>query len=511
MSSTLPSASSTGVRLLDQVLAPENLAAAWRQVRESDKAAGADGLALVELGERAQAEISALDSEVRSGDYVAGLRREIELPPIGTSAQRITIACARDRVLQSATMRVVAPLLDRRFADDDKASESCHSSDSVGEAIDQVSLGREQGYYLVVSADLCSCLCSIPRQTILEKLAAALPDDSLQPLFVLWLDSPTRTQGQISADTAPFAPIMSLLARLCLGRFYAMIRKEGRLLVHHNGKFVILCQDIVSAEQTLEDADHILHSDGLELDFSTTRITSFSNGFTFLGTHFEGDRQWSIEPSALQDSRPHLATESEDTDAQTASPSPPLLRTVHVTEHGAYLHRRGGRIVVTRDETELVEIPLEKIDQVCVSHEGKISFGALRDFLAHKIGFVVTSHAGEPVGWLESLAGGNALLHGEQFRRADDSDFCLAAARAMVGGKIANSRLIARRYARNHGSADGDADADLAHLERRLAKADSLDVVRGLEGAAARRYFEVLGGFLGTDWNFSQRNRRPPA
>ena len=510
MSSALPSAASTSVSLLDQVLAPENLAAAWRRVRESDREAGSDGLALVELGERALAEISALDGEVRSGDYVAGLPREIELPRIGGPSQRITLACARDRVLQSATMRVVGPLLDRLFADDNKACQSCRSSDSAGEALDQVSLGREQGYGLVVSADLGACLCSIPRQTILDTLAAALPDGSLQPLFALWLDSPTRTQGQISAEPAPCAPIMSLLAGLCLGRFDTMIRKEGRRLVRHDGKFVILCQDVETAEQALEDADRLLRHEGLELDFSTTKITSFANGFEFLGTRFESGRQWSIEPSALPDSRPHLATESEDTDAPTASPSPPLLRTVHITEHGAYLHRRGGRIVVTRDETELFEIPLEKIDQVCVSHEGKISFGALRDFLAHKIGFVVTSHAGEPVGWLDNLAGGNALLHGEQFRRADDSGFCLAAARAMVGGKIANSRLIARRYARNHGSADGDADGDLAHLERRLAKADSLDVVRGLEGAAAHRYFAVLGGFLGTDWNFSQRNRRPP-
>lgn len=215
--------------------------------------------------------------------------------------------------------------------------------------------------------------------------------------------------------------------------------------------------------------------------------------------------------SPAQSGTPSAAASGpEDEATPVESTSPPLLRTLHITEHGASLHKRGGRIVVSRDDADLFEIPLAKIDQVCVAHEGKISFGALREFLAHNIGFVVTSYAGEPVGWLDNPARGNAVLHAEQFRRADDSDFCLQAARAMVGGKIANSRLVARRYARNHGSPHGEADSDLATLERRLAKADNLDVVRGLEGAAARRYFEVLGEFLGSPWNFTQRNRRPP-
>lgn len=188
----------------------------------------------------------------------------------------------------------------------------------------------------------------------------------------------------------------------------------------------------------------------------------------------------------------------------------PLLRTVHITEHGAYLHRRGGRVVVSRDDVDLFEIPLESLDQVCVANQGAISFGAMREFLSRQIGFVVTSHAGEPVGWLDNLTGGNAMLHAEQFRRADDEAFCLGAARALVGGKIANCRLIVRRYARHRSSADSGADGELAHLERRLAQAGSLDVIRGLEGAAARRYFEVLGDFLGGEWNSNHRNRRPP-
>ena len=486
--------------LLDQVLAADNLAAAWRSLRKSGTTHETDCLASDESDEQILAETVALARDVRAGRYAPAPSVEIELlPRARIGSEDLTIAASRDRVMQYALALIVGPILDR--AENAKAPQSCRSE---SEAIARVSEGREMGLGLVVEADLGARFDAIPRQALLDRLAAALPDASLQPLFSLWLTaSPEDEHG---TRLARGAPILPLFAELLLAHFDTLIRKEGRQLVRFGERFIILCEDIDTAEQALEDADRLLRDEGLELDFSTTRISSFANGFEFLGTRFDGKSQWSVNPHV----EPVLRAEQEEIDEQDAPAFPPLLRTLHITEHGAYLHRRGGRIVVSRDDAELFEIPLEKLDQVCVAHEGKISFGALRHFLSHKIGFVVTSRAGEPVGWLDNLSGGNAMLHGEQFRRANDNDFCLQAARAIVGGKIANSRLIVRRYGRNRSGGNGDADADLAHLERRLAKAENLDVVRGLEGAAARRYFEVLGCFLGPDWNFRERNRRPP-
>ena len=503
MSELLVVSSSPENSLLDQTLDPVTLSAAWRVVYENDGAQGADAIVSEELGQPVLAEITSLAREVRRGSYVPG--------PLFVGTP-----CFRDKVLQSAAALVVSPILDRLVDGEGNPLQPCRS---VDEAIAQISTGRDHGFRLVVKTDLGSCLEIVAHQTLLDRLAEVLHDTSLQPLFKLWLAMSAGTDKQHCAGLARGAPILLLFARLYLSHFDTLIRKEGRLLIRYAEKFIILCKDCDTAEQALEDADHYLCEDGLELDFSTTRITSFANGFEFLGTRFEGDRQWSIGQQAdifpLSESiaRSYSSAETvptDEIDAQSFPTSPPLLRTVHVTEHGAYLHRRGGRIVVSRDETDLFEIPLEKIDQVCVAHEGKISFGAMRDFLSHKIGFVITSHAGDPVGSLDNLSGGNAILHSEQFRRADDSNFCLNAARAIVAGKIANCRLIVRRYGRNWGGDSGDADSDLALLERRLAKAENLDVVRGLEGAAARRYFEVIGSFLGNRWNFNQRNRRPP-
>ena len=506
--------------LLDLTLAQANLAAAWRRVWENDGGPGDDGVSIADFGRQAVAEMAALKREVRSGTYAPGLLREIELPRAGREPRLLGVPCVRDRVLQTAVAQVLSPILEHVFSPE---SYAYRPGRSVANAIEQTVRARQRGLLWVVDGDIADYFDSIAHRPLLDRLAAVLPDASLEPLISLWLSTPVAaglTRRQRKTGLAQGSPLSPLLANLYLDRFDACIRNDERAYVRYADDFIILCRDYAGAERALEEADAQLHADGLELNFAKTRITSFAHGFTFLGVRFSDDRQWTIVPEAgkyllpknLQ-AVPGLPETCEDDDTgafRDEARESPLLRTLHVTEQGAYVHQRGGRIVVSREETELYEIPLEGVDQICVAQEGAISFGAMRELLARKAGFVLTGGSGEPVGWLENLTGGNVTLHREQFRRADDPAFRLGVASAMIAGKIANSRLILRRYARFRNDPDPQADGDLAHLGRRLTQAVTMDVLMGLEGAAARRYFAAFGQLLGTPWNFSQRNRRPP-
>ena len=74
-----------------------------------------------------------------------------------------------------------------------------------------------------------------------------------------------------------------------------------------------------------------------------------------------------------------------------------------------------------------------------------------------------------------------------QFERARDPDFALEFAKRLVAGKIVNARTVLKRYARERG-----ADAIQAHeraliqMAAQVARAPSLDVLRGCEGFAAK-------------------------
>lgn len=515
--------------LLDLALSRANLDAAWHRVCEDDGGPGGDGISIADFGARSVDELEALTREVRSGTYAPGRLREIELPRIGREPRRLAVPCVRDRVLQKAVAHIMSPIVERRFHDGICA---CRPGRTVADAIEQMFKARRRGLSWVVNANIAELFDSIPHRILLERLATVLADASLDHLVTLWLSARIAaglTRRQCPCGLTQGSPLSPLLARLYLDRFDACMRNTDRGYMRHADDFAILCRDYADAEQALEAADAQLREDGLELDFSRTRIASFAEGFTFLGVRFMANRQWTLTPEAghgllsgAPQDAPNIAMSDGDIDDiddgadgdadafRDESRVSPLLRTLHVTEQGAYVHRRGGRLVVSREDKDLYEIPLEGVDQVCVAQEGAISFGAMRELLARKAGFVLTGGAGEPIGWLEDLTGGNVALHCEQFRRADDPAFRLRVASAMVAGKIANCRLILRRYARFRNGTDAQADGDLAHLGRRLAKAATMDVLMGLEGAAARRYFSAFGRLLGEPWNFSQRNRRPP-
>jgi CRISPR-associated protein Cas1 len=87
-------------------------------------------------------------------------------------------------------------------------------------------------------------------------------------------------------------------------------------------------------------------------------------------------------------------------------------------------------------------------------------------------------------------------------------------AKGFVGGKIANSRSVVRRAARTRDGAVESLErcADrLAELGQRVLAAPDVDALRGIEGEAAARYFDVLDAMIARDdMKFEKRTRRPP-
>jgi CRISPR-associated protein Cas1 len=116
----------------------------------------------------------------------------------------------------------------------------------------------------------------------------------------------------------------------------------------------------------------------------------------------------------------------------------------------------------------------------------------------------------------------NIMLRREQFRWADIPSFCLRLARALVAGKIKNQRTLLQR---NHVEPPRSALVQMKCMQADAVEAQSLEVLLGIEGNAARVYFQNFAGMIkaeeepfgGTDLNspfktfdFAGRNRRPP-
>lgn len=194
------------------------------------------------------------------------------------------------------------------------------------------------------------------------------------------------------------------------------------------------------------------------------------------------------------------------------------LNTLYVTTQGVYLSKEGETVVVSKDKVRLIQLPIKGLG-------GIVCFGQVTcsPFL---LGFcgeqgVAVSFLTENGRFLARVYGstsGNVLLRREQYRRADDERHTLLIATPIVAAKIVNARTVLMRALRDHPSAEGSADVKHAvgHLSALLGKLEtstSLDMTRGIEGAAARSYFEVFDHLIvqqKDDFWFRQRNRRPP-
>jgi len=195
-----------------------------------------------------------------------------------------------------------------------------------------------------------------------------------------------------------------------------------------------------------------------------------------------------------------------------------LLNTLYITTPEANLSREGQTVVVKAGGEVKLKLPLHNLGSI-------VCFGpvfctpALMGFCCeNQVAITFLSVYGRFLARVQGPVSGNVLLRREQYRRADRADFAAALARNIVLAKLANSRTVLLRAARNRESGD-EAEALRKSADKlntqinNLAGERPLAVVRGIEGDGARAYFEVFNALISAQkeaFFFNQRNRRPP-
>lgn len=194
------------------------------------------------------------------------------------------------------------------------------------------------------------------------------------------------------------------------------------------------------------------------------------------------------------------------------------LNTLFVTTQGAYLSKEGETVRVSVERENRLQVPIHTLG-------GIVCFGRvmcspyLMGFCAEQnVGLSFLSENGRFLARVQGPVSGNVLLRREQYRKADASDFSADMARFILTGKIANSRTVLQRAIRDHGEKIATDEMKrsvmlLADTLTRLQDELSLEVLRGIEGEAARYYFSVFDKLITHQkkaFRFNGRNRRPP-
>ncbi len=184
---------------------------------------------------------------------------------------------------------------------------------------------------------------------------------------------------------------------------------------------------------------------------------------------------------------------------------------LYVAEQGAVVGVSGGRVTVSRHREELAAMRLIDVLHVCAYGNVQVTAQAMRTLFDRDVDVFHFSYGGWLLGVTTGLPSKNVQLRIRQATAAARGQF--GAPRGMIAGKIRNCRVLLRR---NGGDQVERAVGQLGELARRAEEASGPAELLGIEGAAARLYFDAFPALIGRAAELpgpaysGLRNRRPP-
>ena len=172
------------------------------------------------------------------------------------------------------------------------------------------------------------------------------------------------------------------------------------------------------------------------------------------------------------------------------------LRPLYLNSPGLYVGKSGQVLTVKDKQTEVQQVRINEICQLNLFGNIQLTTQAIQALCEAEVPIAYFSMGGWFYGITQGLGVKNIFLRREQFRLADVPGFCLRFSRALVSGKIRNQRTLLQR---NHVEPPAVALAQMKCLQEDALHAESMEQLLGIEGNAARVYFEGFPGMLKVD------------
>jgi CRISP-associated protein Cas1 len=222
------------------------------------------------------------------------------------------------------------------------------------------------------------------------------------------------------------------------------------------------------------------------------------------------------------------------------------MPTAIINQSNVHVHLAGERLEVfgrneeTDREEKLREIPLRDLDRLIISDSVHLTQPALAALLQEQIYIQIFSWSGKYLGGFLPAQNNHGLARLRQYQRTLDSAFVREIAGRIATAKLYNQRRVLQRLDASRAASESPENGQPAHqpedssLPRQngkkapgtdaiqdaltwldqlfgpLNRSQSIDEIRGYEGASTARYFQAWSTFLPPEFPFERRSTRPP-
>lgn len=238
--------------LLEQILSPANLNAAYLRVKRNGGAAGVDKMDcdrllgyLIEHGEE-------LKERIRRRTYRPHPVRRVEIPKANGGKRQLGIPTVVDRMFQQALAQVLSPIYERQFSD---GSYGFRPKRGGKKALIAATKIVEQGYRYAVDIDLERFFDTVNHARLIEILQWTIKDDAVISLIHRYLNAGVMKDGRYEPSgegTPQGGPLSPLLANIMLNELDNELERRGHPFIRYADDGLIFCGSKRAAERVRE-------------------------------------------------------------------------------------------------------------------------------------------------------------------------------------------------------------------------------------------------------------------
>src|SRR6266478_3837394 len=217
----------------------------FKAVKRNRGAAGIDKVSIKIFEANLVANLRALCRDLKNGSFEPFPLRRAYVPKNDKELRPLGIPAVRDRVAQEVVRRLLNPIFEPLFHDSSygfRQGRNCHM------AIRHALALHHHGLRVILDADVQAFFDNLLHPVIMKAVAAEVADGNILLNQLDW-----------------------------------QLQERGYQFVRYADDFVVLCQSQAQAEGALHVVQQVLATLGLQLSIEKTRISTFRQGYSFLG------------------------------------------------------------------------------------------------------------------------------------------------------------------------------------------------------------------------------------
>lgn len=237
---------------MERILAPENLAEAWRRVKVNKGAPGIDGMTVEAFPAFCREHWPRIRQAIAEGTYNPAPVRRVFIPKPDGSQRPLGVPTVLDRLIQQAVAQVLGPVFEPDFSEH---SYGFREGRNAHQAVRQMEAGWEEGRRHAVDCDLKSFFDTVNHDRLMEHLRQKIGDRKVLGLICKYLKAGVVMPEGIFEATPQGVPqggpLSPLLANIVLDPLDKELETRGHKFARYADDFVVMVKSAKAAQRVM--------------------------------------------------------------------------------------------------------------------------------------------------------------------------------------------------------------------------------------------------------------------